>query len=282
MKRILVPTDFSPTAEKAFRFALDIASKTKGTVILYHIYVPERIKSTGTYSKQRIDNAQLEANVLKRLQRLRRKVLGDSLDVPVSTIVGRSPLIDNILGFAENNHIDLIVMGTQGASGFKKTIIGTVAARVVEKSDFPVLMIPAKYEINELKQFVFATNYRASDKQALTLVNTIAKLFEAEVIVVHFANAYHSELDKVKVRDEFNSYASALQREFNESKIKFHLLETTSVVETMETLDGNFPYDVMAMVRRNKTFLEKFFVKSFTQNMVYLTKKPLLIIPDPA
>jgi len=49
----------------------------------------------------------------------------------------------------------------------------------------------------------------------------------------------------------------------------------------METLDSNFPYDVMAMVRRNKTFLEKFFVKSFTQNMVYLTKKPLLIIPDP-
>ena len=281
MKRILVPTDFSPTAEKALRFALDIASRAKGTVILYHVFVPERIKSTGTNSKQRIDNTQLEANILKRLQRLRKKVLGDSMDIPVSTIVGRSPLIDNILGFAENNHIDLIVMGTQGASGLKKTIIGTVAARVVEKSDLPVLLIPAKYEIRELNHFVFATNYRDADKLALKLVNAIAKLFEAEVTVVHFANAYNAELDKVKARDSFDSYAFSLQREFNDSKIKFHLLETTSVVETMETLDSNFPYDIMAMVRRNKTFLEKFFVKSFTQNMVYLTKKPLLIIPDP-
>lgn len=281
MKRILVPTDFSPTAEKAFRFSLDIASRANGTVILYHICNPVESKIIDTDSKRRMYNADIEANALKRLQRLRKKVLGDSLDVQVSTIVGRSPLIDNILGFAENNHIDLIVMGTQGASGLKKTIIGSVAARVVEKSDLPVLLIPAKYEIKELNEFVFATNYRAADKLALTLVNAMAKLFEAEVTVVHFANAYHSELDKIKVKDDFDSYAYTLQRVFNESKIKFHLLETTSVVETMETLDSNFPYDVMAMVRRNKTFLEKFFVKSFTQNMVYLTKKPLLIIPDP-
>jgi nucleotide-binding universal stress UspA family protein len=281
MKRILVPTDFSPTAEKAFRFSLDIASRANGTVILYHICSPEESKIIDSDSKRRMYNADIEVNALKRLQRLRKKVLGDSLDVHVSTIVGRSPLIDNILGFAENNNIDLIVMGTQGASGLKKTIIGSVAARVVEKSDLPVLLIPAKYEIKELNQFVFATNYRAADKLALTLVNAMAKLFEAEVTVVHFANAYHSELDKIKVKDDFDSYAYTLQRVFNESKIKFHLLETTSVVETMETLDGNFPYDVMAMVRRNKTFLEKFFVKSFTQNMVYLTKKPLLIIPDP-
>lgn len=281
MKRILVPTDFSPTAEKAFRFALDMASKANGTVILYHIYNPLESKIIDTDSKRRMYNADIEANALKRLQRLRKKVLGDSLDVQVSTIVGRSPLIDNILGFAENNHIDLIVMGTQGASGLKKTIIGSVAARIVEKSDLPVLLIPAKYEIKDLNQFVFATNYRAADKLALTLVNAMAKLFEAEVTVVHFSNAYHSELDKIKVKDEFDSYVYTLQKVFNESKIKFHLLETTSVVETMETLDSNIPYDVMAMVRRNKTFLEKFFIKSFTQNMVYLTKKPLLIIPDP-
>ena len=42
MKRILVPTDFSPTAERAFRLALDISEKSKGTIILYHAYKPEK------------------------------------------------------------------------------------------------------------------------------------------------------------------------------------------------------------------------------------------------
>jgi len=280
MKRILVPTDFSPTSEKAFRFALDIATKAKGTVILYHTYIPVESTFIGTEKTRKQYNSQNEANIVKRLQRLRKKVLGDSTDVSVSTITGRSPLIDNILGFAEHNHIDLIVMGTQGASGLKKTIIGSVAARVVEKSDLSVLMVPAKYELEEPRQIVFATNYQKTDKQALTLVDAMAKLYNADTTVLHFLSVNNTESEKEKERADFNIYAYHLQREFNESNMKFHLLETSSVIETMETLDRKFPYDIMAMVRRKKSFLEKYLIKSFTQNMAYITTKPLLVVPE--
>jgi nucleotide-binding universal stress UspA family protein len=57
-------------------------------------------------------------------------------------------------------------------------------------------------------------------------------------------------------------------------------MESSSITETMERLDKKFPYDVMVMVRRKKSFLERFFIKSFTQNMAYITKKPLLIVPE--
>jgi nucleotide-binding universal stress UspA family protein len=280
MKRILVPTDFSPTAEKAFRFAVDIAARAKGTIILYHTYIPVESTYVGTEKTKKQYNTQNEANIVKRLQRLKKKVMGDTNEVSVSTIVGRSPLIDNILGFAEHNHIDLIVMGTQGASGLKKTIIGSVAARVIEKSDLPVLLVPSKYELEEVRQIVFATNYQKSDKQALTLVDAMAKLYHANVTILHFVSAYESEVEKEKERTDFDTYAYHLQRLFNKSKTKFHLLETSSVIETMETLDKTLPYDIMAMVQSKKSFLEKFFIKSFTQNMAYITKKPLLIVPE--
>ncbi len=280
MKRILVPTDFSPTAEKAFRFALDIATKAKGTVILYHTYIPVESTFIGTEKTRKQYNTQNEVNIGKRLQRLKKKIMGDSTELSVSTIVGRSPLIDNILGFAEHNHIDLIVMGTQGSSGLKKTIIGSVAARVIEKSDLSVLLVPSKYELEEPGQFVFATNYQKSDKKALIFVDTMAKLYSANVTVLHFLSAYESEVAKETERNNFDTYAYHLQRVFNKSNITFHLLETSSVIEAMETLDKKFPYDIMAMVRRKKTFLEKFFIKSFTQNMAHITTKPLLIIPE--
>jgi nucleotide-binding universal stress UspA family protein len=280
MKRILVPTDFSPTAEKAFRFAVDIAAKAKGTIILYHTYIPVESTFIGTEKTRKQYNTQAEANIVKKLQRLKKKVTGDATDVAVSTIVGRSPLIDNILGFAEHNHIDLIVMATQGASGLKKTIIGSVAARVLENSDLPVLLVPSKYEFADMRQIVFATNYQKSDKQALTLVDALAKLYNANITVLHFLSVYNNESEKEKKRNDFNTYAFALQRSFNDSKMKFHLLKTASIIETMETLDKIFPYDIMAMVRRKKTFLEKFFIKSFTQNMAYITTKPLLIVPE--
>lgn len=280
MKRILVPTDFSPTAEKAFRFAVDIAAKAKGTVILYHTFIPVESTFIGTEKTRKQYNTQSEANIVKRLQRLKKKVTGDVTDVAVSTIIGRSPLINNILGFAEHEQIDLIVMGTQGASGLKKTIIGSVAARVIEMAELPVLLVPAKYELEKPAQFVFATNFQKTDKQALTLANAMAKLYNADVTVLHFLSIYTAEAKKEKEKTDFDTYAFSLQRYFNESKIKFHLLETSSVIETMENLDKKFPYDILAMVRRKKSFLENFFIKSFTENMAYLTKKPLLIVPE--
>lgn len=217
---------------------------------------------------------------MKRLQRLRKKVTADFTGVPVSTIVGHAPLTDNILCFAEDNHIDLIVMGTQGCSGLRRTIIGSEAARIAERSDVPVLLVPEKYEFMEPAQFVFATNFSLADKAALAIVGEMAKLYEAEITVLHFQIAYNTPVVKEEGKNDFDAYTYYLQRELNAYKIRFHLLEVGSVSETMETLDKKFPYDIMTMVRRKKTFLERLFIKSFTQNMAYVTNKPLLVIPE--
>lgn len=280
MKRILVPTDFSSTAEKAFRFAVDIAEKAKGTLILYHNFIPVESTFIGTEESRNQYNTQSEANIVKKLQQIKKKVMGDRTELAVSTIVGHSPLIDNIVGFAENNHIDLIVMGTQGASGLRKIIIGSVASLVLEKSNVPVLLIPEKYELTQPSQFVFATNYQSTDKHALALIVAMAKLYNAHVTVLHIQSNYSTESEKEKARTDFDTYASSLERALNESKLKFHLLETPSVAESIELLDKILPYDVMAMVRRKKTFLGRFFIRSFTENMAYIAKRPLLIVPE--
>jgi HSP20 family molecular chaperone IbpA len=72
----------------------------------------------------------------------------------------------------------------------------------------------------------------------------------------HFLGVYNNESEKEKERNDFDNYACSLQRVFNESKMKFHMLERSSVIKTMETLDKKFPYDIMAMVRRKKHFLK--------------------------
>ena len=279
MKRILVPTDFSSTAERALRFALDIASKSKGTVILYHVYTPVENTSIDMEKTRKLENTQTETNLVKRLQRFKKKVMANGMDVPVSTVVGRSPIINNILGFAEDNHIDLIVMGTQGASGLKKIIVGSVAARIIEKSDIPVLLVPEKFEWKEPEQIVFATNYQKTDKQALSLVLALAKYYNATVTVTHLINAYNIP-EAEKEQTDFDTYAYTVQREFNNSKLKFQLVKATSVTETMENLYKEVPYDMVVMVRRKKTFMERYSMESFTKNMAYITNHPLLVVPE--
>ena len=73
MKRILVPVDFSPTSKKAFKYAIDVASKSGGTVILCHFFKPLKSSDAGAPQNVREYNQQFELNSLKRLQRLKRK-----------------------------------------------------------------------------------------------------------------------------------------------------------------------------------------------------------------
>ncbi|HEV2831893.1 MAG TPA: universal stress protein [Hanamia sp.] len=278
MKRILVPVDFSPTSIKAFRYAVEIASKSGGNIILYHLYTPAKSTTVGLFENIRAYNRELEANNLKRLQRLKKKVLSDSIDVPVSTIVDRPPVVNNILEFVEHNQIDMIVMGTQGASGLKRVTVGSVAAKIIAKSNIPVLLVPEKFEMAPLEKIVFTTTFQSTDRKALPLVFEIAALYDA---VVTFANLRdpHNQFDTTE-EDNFDTYAYSLQREFEDSRIQFKQLKTASVVKTMENLHEEIPYDLLVMARRKTGFLNRFFQKSFTKKMAYITKQPLLIIPE--
>lgn len=282
MNRILVPTDFSPTSEKAFRFALDMAQRAKGTVILYHCYTPVESVFAGPEKVRTLYNTQQETNLVKQLQRLSRKVKEDIQHVPVATVLGRTPVIDNVLGFAESNQTDLIVMGTQGASSLKKALIGSVAARIIERSDIPVLLVPEKYELSTPDHFVFATSFSSRDKAALEVTGMIARLYKGKITVVHFENVLNEPEEREKTKKDFDAYAYFLQREMNEFKIQFNWMDVASVKETMENLDRKIPYDVMVLVRRKKTAAERFFLDSVTQEMAYLTHKPLLVIPEQA
>ncbi len=280
MKRILVPTDFSPTAERAFRFAVDIASRATGTVILYHIFNPLENTFTGTVKTREIYNTQSETNLLKRLQRLKKKVLTNLPGVPVSTVVGYSPIVDNILGFAEHNKADLIVMGTQGISGLKKTIIGSTAVRIIERSDIPVLLIPENFKRKEPAHIVFAADTKFNGFKALELTLALAKLYNATVTVVHLTDPFLTWEDRLKQVSESDAYIKTLQNTFHSPNLHFQILKAPSIHQALENLDTQIPHDMMVMIRGKKSTLERVFMDSFTKNMAYATTHPLLVVPE--
>jgi nucleotide-binding universal stress UspA family protein len=275
--RILVPTDFSSTAERAFRLAAEVASKSKGSIIFLHINEKEEIPYFDSAEKKREYNEQLESKQLKRLQRLKRKVVKPFMNVFVSTIVTNPPVVNKILQVAKENHIDLIVMGTQGASGLKRTIVGSHASRVIEKSPIPVLVVPEKYDFKDPKEIVFATNYHKKDKPALAFTISLSKLFNAHVTVLHIQ---HVDLAERENAHHFSNYAYFLQRTFNDAHLKFNQVNSSNIEQTLEQLDENLPVDILVMVRRDKKFVEKIFLKSFTRNMSCTSTLPLLVIPE--
>ena len=279
MKRILVPTDFSPNALSALRIAVDIALRNKGTIILYHVYTPAKRTVIHDKIEREQDNMQAETIILKRLQRLKKRVLKDVNNVAISTIIGRTPLLNNILGFAEHNHIDMIVMGTKGAGGIKKVFIGSVAAKIAQSADVPVLLIPEKFRRAELNSIVFASDFHVSDQNAISFSLAFARLYNSMLTIVHVLSGNTSEKKRQKEKNDFETYAYYLQRKLNKNNLKFQLLATPSGSDKIKTLYKEIPYNMLVMVRRTKSFFQKIFSVSFTQSMAYIANKPLLIIP---
>jgi|SRR5690242_11305754 len=275
--RILVPTDFSATAERAFRLAAEIASKSKGSIIFLHINEKEEIPYFDKIEKRQEYKQQLESKQLKRLQRLKRKIVKPFMNVMVSTIVAQQPVVNRILQLAKENQIELIVMGTQGASGLKKTIVGSHASRVIEKSEIPVLIVPEKYDLKDPKEIVFATNYHRKDKPALSFTIDLSKIFNAHVTVLHIQ---HLDLAERENAHHFSNYAYFLQRTFNDAQLKFKQINSKNIQETMEQIDKDFPVDLLVMVRPDKKFIEKIFIKSFTKDMACISTIPLLVLPE--
>src|SRR6185437_13920236 len=279
MKRILVPVDFSPTSKKAFRYAIDIASKSGVTVILCHFFRPLKSSDAGAPHSVRNYNQQFELNTLKRLQRLKKKVLADTSEsVAVSTIVGRIPVVKNILRLTEINHIDLIVMGTQGATGLKKMTIGSIAAKVMEGSTVPVLLVPGKFMWKKLQTILFTTTISKSDNNAFPVLLSFANLYDAKITVVNLRDPH--QLNSYKEKEEFEMYAYSIQRIFDDVNIQFRQVGTFSIEETMANLYDEIPYDLLVMARRKLDSLSRFLQKSFTKKMAHITTQPLLILPE--
>jgi nucleotide-binding universal stress UspA family protein len=123
LNEVLFPTDFSSLSELAGEIARDTAKQVGARLHVLHV-VP-----LGT-------DPRLPAEELARVNR----ALGDGLRVETALLTGLAAR--NILAYAREKHIDLIVMGTHGRTGISRELLGSVAEKVVRLAPCPVLTVP--------------------------------------------------------------------------------------------------------------------------------------------
>jgi nucleotide-binding universal stress UspA family protein len=145
-KRILVPHDFSPSANRAAAVARDEAKAHGGKVTLLHVvdlpvaYGPDTNLILADPGLPPINMRDYAVNTAAdHLQDLAARLAADGIEVSTFVRVGRPT--DEILRFAREHETDAIVMGTHGRTGVQHLIAGSVAERVVRASPVPVVTI---------------------------------------------------------------------------------------------------------------------------------------------
>jgi nucleotide-binding universal stress UspA family protein len=139
LRHILVPHDFSETAEHALAFALDLARKLDASIILTHVY------ELPTYGFP--NGPAMTAEMAAHIERAARTALEgvasrvQSRAVNVGAVLRQGAPWSEIVALAKEARIDLIVMGTHGRRGFARVLLGSVAEKVVRMAPCPVLTV---------------------------------------------------------------------------------------------------------------------------------------------
>ena len=277
MQKILVPTDFSKNALKAVTYASEIAKKSGATLHLLHVIEPSlnmaTMQSDSSGKKVIAEKTQKLNLSLKSIEEIYPEVK------VVPSLAGGS-VISSILKYVEEEKPDLVIMGTNGASGLKKILIGSVTAGVIGKTKIPVLTVPVSYEIEEPDAIVFATNQFEKNKELLDKIVSISKLFSAPVHVVVFKEIHANEdADFIYNEEQLNRYIQFLKDLFPGIKFNGEILEGNDFEITIDKYCNQKEADIIAMITYPKSFFEKVFLKSVTKKMAFHSSIPILAIP---
>ncbi|ELR68314.1 universal stress protein family [Fulvivirga imtechensis AK7] len=200
MKKILVPVDFSRQAAYALEFAVDLAKKIKTRIDVLHVVefpVGTTIDPVGLPVPTQLDADFLDVlkeNAEKRMTTFLKKVPED-INTKRKVDVG-NPYI-NITEYITEEDIDLVVMGTKGASGLKEFFIGSNAEKVVRMARCPVITMHEKPKANDIKDIVFATDFEDPSEELITELKRLQKLLDARLHLLRVNTPNNFERDRV-------------------------------------------------------------------------------------
>ena len=143
-RRILVPLDGSNLAEQALPHAARMAEHCGAEVVLLKVLGPLPEPSMGGRGAVKTAEANSAGLAMDYLGRVAAGLGERGITTRTATAEGK-PYVE-IVGFAEENDVDLIAMSTRGHSGLSRWLLGSVADRVVRGATVPVLLIPARSE----------------------------------------------------------------------------------------------------------------------------------------
>lgn len=280
MQKILVPTDFSHNATKAIDYAVAIAEKANAEIILLNVttLLDTTLSSRKALIKE-YNNTQVEG-IGEQLKELQQSIMATNTTAKITTKLYEGKVQDSILQCAADENADLIVMGTQGASGLKKTLIGSTTDGIIGNTTIPVLAIPKEAKCKELENILFATRQLEADDKIFTPVLKLAQLDAALIHVAVFTDTDNDDAgDYMQHGRLLNAYRQTLPVRYKDIKFKTAQLEGEDFDDTIQQYISANKIDMMVMTTHKRSFWESFFNRSMTKEMSYHIHIPLLAVP---
>lgn len=274
MKKILVPTDFSDGAFNALLHAIHHARAAEATIAVVHAFL---MPPTGTAVMVDITEL-LQKNAEDSLAQLRKKIekLEVARGIDISYHAKHGTVNDVLERSASKMGIDLVVMGTQGASGITEKFLGSNAAAAARNLKTPVIAIPAEKPFKPIDKIVIATDLKkVNNPQLFELVNTLAEKHGAIVRFLHVR-----QLGEQFDQGESAAYKQQVAASFSGVDPVFTFIFENDIEEGLSDALEKEGADLLVVVRKERGFFQSLFHSSVSQQLVNEAALPVLVLKD--
>lgn len=265
MKTILAPIDFSGASTNALHFAAELAKRAGARVVIVNA----------------LQNDEDENQTLEKLEAKEfdmKEFFGAGLIVESRVVPGN--LVQVLKTMIEEEQPDIIVMGTKGASGLKRVLIGSNTVKVISETEVPVLVIPEVASFENFKmvgknRIVLATDLdELENDNALDILKELALLIVEPKVRVLSVRRKNTDLDYMK-RMEREALLSRFKPEIPSERVTVF---SSSVIGGINFyLNENSDTGLVAMIARDTGALIE---KHYTREMASHTHLPLLVMHD--
>lgn len=267
LKKLLVPTDFSASAQNAYRFALDMVQESDAHIQLVHYYQAE-LDPVYPY---------FGAASFRFLQKLKEKLETASKTEDASLVVNTSLLE----GFVETElpqlavdfAIDMIIMGTTGEGGLLNKWLGTVSSIIAQKATCPTLLVPNGVQFKGFKHILFASDFQADDEVILQQVLDFAAVYGANVHFVHVAEPSNPDHHSHQMPIE-----ALLREKAPHSTFTMTTIKNSKPLEAINQYSKENNIDLVALATTQRNFMANMLYKSMTRQLIFNSEIPLMVL----
>lgn len=272
MKKIIIPTDFSENAIVAGAAALKIAKIIQAEVEFIHCY--SYLNSSFQNEFARELNAD---DALKEAQKEMEIYLNhlNFEDISYSTFFSPQNLLNTIENYQLNHHVDLIVMGTNGASGINY-LLGSNSLEVAKKTKLPLIIVPIKSDIQQIKTIVFFTDFQVKDLPTLHKIENLFSHKDLTYEIVHFQSNDVFTVDENELRLE--NLVFDIRKKLKTEKIKGTLYQTEADLKNVSKVILEKNPDIISLSLIDRNFWDSLLEKSLAKQIILNPNKPIFIL----
>ncbi len=264
--KILVPTDLSENAKNAINFAKAYARHNEASITLLYAYYA--VYDFAAQAQEIITAIEKDAS-----KALKKEVKDNPEGFSIDYKIVQGTVSTAISAAVMEGDYDMIIMGTQGASGIKKNLIGSNTATVIKESDVPVIAVPQDSTFASIKGITVAVELTKEDEKLFQKLIRLTESFSYPYTVIHIESQESFDRDI-----SFKGLEGYLKETYPDCNFEFLKIKEKKFDKGIDVYLKDHPDTMMVMLSKDKTFFEFLFNKSHSMELAYHTHVPLLVV----